>query len=413
VRALRWSMDAILAVVLAVGALNGLPLRAASAQTRHGMAAMAFAARPADRAAAAPGHGVFFATVTPSPFIHVGARARVVVRMPGGEADGKVQVTLRGEPSAFSLSQPTAAERRRGVVALVQAGATPAKATLVVSIDGRPRRLTLPLESFVHPDQLTAGKGAWVSFNTYGQMSAAAMLGRMHQEGITHVYLETGGDRFIERSQLNALLEPAHNLGIAVIAFAWAPLLRLRREIYSAGETITYRAPQGGMVDGFAGDFETNLGKPAVRAFSAAVRHDLGPDRVYVACIYAPQLGFHTPIATLARYVNVFAPMDYWLGSRWGSSAVRASWYVTRSVWDLRHASGEGGRAIEVIAQTADVANPSGIGLLNPSAAQVRASALAARAAGALGVSFYELLTQTRAQIAAIASFRMPANTPG
>lgn len=403
-----WCLAFVSALALALGPLGGILAPSAAAQAWHASSAAARAVRRAVRATAAPGRGTFFATVTPSPFIHVGARAWIVVQTPADWAKAAFRVTLGGNASAFRLSPPTATQRRHGVVALVAAVAGPAKATVAVSVEGRPRRLVLPLESFTHPDQLVAGKGAWIAFDTYGAMTATALLGRMRREGVTHVYLETGGDRFTERAQLGALLEPAHNLGIAVVAFAWAPLERLGREIHSAGETITYRAPHGGMVDGFAGDFEKNLARPAVREYSAAVRHDLGPSRVYVACIYAPQLGFRTPIATLARYVNVFAPMDYWLGRRWPFATARAFGFVRTSVWDLRHARGEGGRAIEVIAQTADVANQSGFGALNPSAAQVRASARAARAAGALGVSFYELLTQTAAQVAAIATFQMP-----
>jgi hypothetical protein len=121
-----------------------------------------------------------------------------------------------------------------------------------------------------------------------------------------------------------------------------------------------------------------------------------------VGVIYPPQAGFNTPIATMAQYVNVFAPMDYWLTAARPYTPAEAANYVSQSISALRNTPGENGIPIEVISQTQNVENTSGFGLYNPPPAQIEASVRAAEAGGAIGVSFYDLRTQTAAQIAAI-----------
>lgn len=347
-------------------------------------------------------------TVSPSPFLHVTASADIVADGAAARAATAFRVTLsKGAP--FRLSAPTAAQRARGVVAIVTAGRSAGHATVTVSNPHGGASTTLPLESETSPAQLVAGKGAWISFDAYGRMTFASMLSRMAAEGVTHVYVETTGDNFIGATDLNALVDEAHNLGIAVIAFAWAPMNEVAQEIRAARQTIDYTTAGGGQVDGFAADLEIHLGAAAIATFSAAVRRALGPERAYVAIIYAPQFGFPTPIATLAKYVNAFAPMDYWDSDAGLTySPAYAFRFVTTSIRELRQTPGEDGVPIEVVSQTQDIASDSGFGPLNPPAAQVAASAQAAAAAGAVGVSFYELVNQTAAQIAAISRFHMP-----
>jgi len=354
-----------------------------------------------------------YVTASPSPFLPAGGSTEIVARLTGGQGNalgvGSLRVTLPAGTAGMKVTRPTAAERSRGVVAVVTAGPAAGKATLTVSVPGTAVQQQLPLASYTSPAQLVAGKGAWISFDAYGQMAYPTMLQRMAQEGVTHVYVETTGVNFIGAPYLNGLLEQAHNLGIAVIAFAWAPLSRVQQEIASAGQTIAYATANGAQVDGFAGDFEQNLAPGAMRTFSAAVRQDLGPHRAYVGIIYAPQFGFATPVATMARYVDAFAPMDYWDASAARAySPAYAAAFVAASIRQLRATPGENNVPIEVVSQTQDIASASGFGPLNPPAAQVAASAQAAAADGAIGVSFYELCNQTPAQIAAITAFQMP-----
>lgn len=304
------------------------------------------------------------------------------------------------------LAQPTAAERKSGVVALVTAGGAPGVASVIVSTAGSASQ-TLKVEAYSKPAQLVAGKGAWASFATYGALGARGILRRIADEGVTHLYLETTGLRFVGQPQLDAVLEKAHNLGIAVIAWDYASLIDPALEVRSAERTLAYRSALGAHVDGLAGDFEKNLSAGAVQTFSAAVRRAAGARRVYVGVIYPPQDGFATPIATMAKYVNVFAPMDYWLSAPRAYTPAEAAAYVTRSIAALRSTPGEDNLPIEVISQTQNVENASGFGLYNPPPAQVVASAKAAEAAGAIAVSFYDLRTQTAAQMAAIAALRI------
>lgn len=364
----------------------------------------------AHRVRAAAPRARLLATVAPSPFVPAHGTARIIVR--GASAGGRplrpadVRVTLRALGSGMRLRPPTAAERRRGVVALVTAGGAAGAAVVVVSATGAAPQ-TLKLEAYTKPAQLVAGKGAWASFATYGALGARGILRRIAREGVTHLYLETTGLRFVGQAQLDTVLENAHNLGIAVIAWDYASLTDPALEVRSAERTLAFRSALGAHVDGLAGDFEKNLSAGAMRTFSAAVRRALGARRVYVGVIYPPQDGFATPIATMAQYVNVFAPMDYWLSAPRAYTPAEAAAYVTRSIVALRDAPGENNLPIEVVSQTQNVENASGFGLYNPPPAQVVASAKAAEAAGAVGVSFYDLRTQTPAQIAAIAALRV------
>lgn len=384
-----------------------------------GLTASSAAAAPAGAVvvsrprSAVPARATLFATVAPSPFVplHGQARIQASITDPGGRpvGVGALRVSLASAPPGVHLEPPTATGRREGVVARLVAGASTGRARITVTWPGTALRQTLPVEVYSTPARLVAGKGAWVSFSTYAALGPSVILHRLAQEGVTHMYLETTGYNFAGRPELNALLEQAHNLGIAVIDWAWAPLNAVAREVQAASATIAYAAPHGGQADGLGGDFEIDLGAAPMQAFSRAVRRALGPERVYVGIVYPPQAGFPTPIAAMAKYVNVFAPMDYWLQAPRAYTPAQAAAYVVRSIQALRQAPGEDGLPIEVVSQTQNVENRSGFGRYNPPPDQVTASARAAVQAGAIGVSFYDLRTQTPAQIAAIAAFAMPA----
>jgi hypothetical protein len=348
------------------------------------------------------------ATVAPSPFIPVGGTADVRVSLPTAASLADVHVTLSSAGGNIQVSEATPEELSQGIVAVLQAGASAGSASVTVSSPGT-TAVTLPVAVYAHAADLLSGKGAWASFNTYSALGAQAILERSAAEGVTHLYLETTGVNFVGERQLDTILQQAHNLGIAVIAWDYAALRNVPAEVRSARATLAYTTALGARVDGLAGDFEGNLSAAAMRTFSAAVRQSAGPSRAYVGIIYAPQFGFPTPIATMARYVDVFAPMDYWLGAPRFDTVARARSFVTTSIRQLRQTPGEGGVPIEVISQTQDIIDASGFGPYNPPPAQVVASAQAAVASGAIGVSFYDLRTQTQAQIAAIQSLSVPS----
>lgn len=361
------------------------------------------------RSAAAPQQ--ITATISPSPFIPVHATARIVASAigAGGQAASlsSIRVKLLSTHTGIKLSRPTAAERSQGVVALITAGNKPVSASVAVSARGSGAPQKLPLRTYSSPSQLVAGKGAWASWNTLSSLGYRTILQRIAQEHITHLYLETSGNRFIGQPQLNALLQTAHNMGIAVIAWQYTSLLNPGMQATAAQMTLGFQTAMGAQVDGLAADFEQNLGVGAMQTYSAAVRQAAGPSRVYVGVIYPPQYGFHTPIGTMARYVDVIAPMDYWMGAPRAYTAAEAASFITNSINELRSTPGENNLPIEVVSQTQNVENSSGFGLYNPPVSQVLASARAAMADGAIGVSFYDLRTQTQAQIAAIASLNL------
>lgn len=321
---------------------------------------------------------------------------------------GQVIVRLHARGTGMRLTRPTAAQQNQGVVALLTAGRVAGPASVTVSMPGSGPVRTLKVEAYSNPAQLVRGKGAWASFSTISSLGAQGILRRSVEEHVTHLYLETTGVRFIGQQILNQVLEEAHNLGIAVIAWDYAALRQPAAEASSARATLSYRTGLGAQVDGLAGDFEQNLAPGPMQTFSQAVRQAAGPHRVYVGIIYPPQYGFHTPIATMSNYVNVYAPMDYWMSAARPYTTGEAAAFVTQSIAAIRATPGERNVPIEVISQTQNVENSSGFGLYNPPPAQVIASAKAAQADGAIGVSFYDLRTQTAAQIAAIAALRYP-----
>ena len=353
------------------------------------------------------------ATIAPSPFLPESGSADVMASVTNGSgsAESVASVTVTVQGAGARLTRATAAQRAKGIVGIVRAGSAPGTASVAVSVAGAAIVQTLPVDAYARPADLLSGKGAWASIATFDALGAQTILARSAHEGVTHLYLEVAGINFVGTQQMDAIVQQAHNLGIAVIAWVYAPLTDVPAEIRSAETALAFKTALGGEADGLGGDFEKNLSASAMAAFSAAVRQALGPSRPYVGIIYPPQYGFDTPIATMARYVNVFAPMDYWLAAARPYTAVEAAAFVAVSMRELRSVPGEKGLPIEVISQTQDIENASGFGVYNPPPTQVVASTQAALADGAIGVSFYDLRTQTAAQISAIAALEVPSTS--
>jgi hypothetical protein len=100
--------------------------------------------------------------------------------------------------------------------------------------------------------------------------------------------------------------------------------------------------------------------------------------------------------------------MDYWLGSPHVLSAADVSRFVLTSIRLIRQSLGAHQLPIEIIGQTQDLLDNSGFGRYNPPVYQLQAAYMAARAGGAIGLSFYDLRTQTSAQVRAIARLQYP-----
>ncbi|MCY0880259.1 MAG: hypothetical protein OWU84_15145 [Firmicutes bacterium] len=353
----------------------------------------------------------FLATLSPSPFLTAGSVAQVMVAAvdaygnPVAGVGVPIRVAVEGE--GFRLQRLRAGITEAQPAALIQAERGARAATVVVTSSRYPhQRFLLPVRVIASPAQLVAGKGAWASLATWDALGPSAILARLTQEGVTHLYLQTAvGKSFFAAHLLDQILTQAHNRGIAVIAWDYAPLTAVSQDTAAAQAAIRFRAPLEDQVDGLAGDFEENLAASAVSAFSRGVRAALGPRRAYVAVIYAPQFGFPTPVATLAHYVNVIAPMDYWLGTPRSLSYADVYHFVQASLIQLRQRLGTHPVPVEVIGQTQDLLDSSGFGRYNPPVYQLAAAYAAAKAGGAIGISFYDLRTQTPAQVRAIAHF--------
>jgi hypothetical protein len=233
---------------------------------------------------------------------------------------------------------------------------------------------------------------------------------------VTHVYVETAvsGDGFFGQSLLGPFLDALHDAGIAVFNWDAAALYHPAADARGGTAALRYRTALGSATDGLGADLENNLAPAAVAAYARRIHQAMGPGRLFVAVIYPVADGFPTPISVLARYVQVFGPMDYW----WGTpgpydesppmtyAAVYAD--VVQSVQQIRETPGEDGRPVTILAQTQDVNDASGFGWYNPTPYQLEAAMAAAARVGAAGISFYDLRTQTPGQMAVLERLSYP-----
>ncbi|MBM4418286.1 MAG: SH3 domain-containing protein [Chloroflexi bacterium] len=252
------------------------------------------------------------------------------------------------------------------------------------------------------------GKGMWATYDLLGRATPEQIIAAARANGITHIYLQVGRSNlgFYGGPGLDALLPVARAHGVAVIAWVYPFLNDVVADLNLTVQAANYRTPGGLMPDGVASDVEENMGIGAVHAYSHLTRALLGEDRLLVIATYPPQmaLGRTYPFASVARVWNVIAPMDYYHRPESTYTEAQAAEYVADSIRMIRERAG---RPVHIapIGQAYGMKWPNEVGPTNPTFEETRGMLSGARAAGGVGLSFFEWSHATEAQWRAIGAF--------
>ncbi|MBF6589206.1 MAG: hypothetical protein IVW57_01585 [Ktedonobacterales bacterium] len=258
-----------------------------------------------------------------------------------------------------------------------------------------------------------AGKGMWFTNYLPHHADMGALMRAAKLAGITHVYAEVAISTygFYGQNSLDRLLPAAHAAGISVIAWVYPYLRDVSADVRLTTWVASYRTPSGDRPDGIATDVEETMDSGSVYAYGQLLRALLGPDELLVDAAYHPFARAGYPYSSIAASWNVLAPMDYWhsrQGRTYGDNEVTR--FVTTSIQTVRAAMGAAGATmplpIEELGQTYDMYSNDGTGAYDaPTGAEITADMRAARDSGAIGVSWFEWQTATRAEWDAITAF--------
>ncbi|HEY6961947.1 MAG TPA: hypothetical protein VI408_08690 [Gaiellaceae bacterium] len=251
-----------------------------------------------------------------------------------------------------------------------------------------------------------AGTGSWVSiYDTAALSHPERVVARLQANGIHTLFLETSNDRQstgVRRPVAVArLLDTAHAAHIAVVGWYLPSFSSPRADVRKALQGARFTSPSGVGFSAFALDIEsTKIRSLRVRstravAVARAVRQGL-PHRMALGAITIDPVGARYwngyPFARLARYVDVFLPMEYFTARASGARAVAR--YSRANVAAVRLLTGDARFPVHPIGGAADKA----------SAPELRAFLRASR--GTLGVSLWEYGLTSPRQLAQLGASR-------
>ncbi|MBX6350684.1 MAG: S-layer homology domain-containing protein [Clostridia bacterium] len=303
-----------------------------------------------------------------------------------------------GDDRAGRLSAATASLPGPGTAATFTAGSEGARTYVFRSPDHpafAPVSVTFRVLS--RPADVVAGKGLWLLFGDWKAAGEDAIVRKAVEGGYSHLYLEVATSRdggFYGGRGLEALITKAHAAGIAVLAWTYPELRDPAFDLAWSQEVIAFATPEGEKPDAFAPDIEEVTTPSVVAAYAQAVRAALGPEGRLVAITYPPQSRPDYPFRELAPYVDAFAPMSYWHHFVREYTYADAYHYVADSVVKLRALAGAD-VPVSVIGQAYDMFAAGAQGVYSPTPLEIQAAADAARATGAVGLSFYRFGTAT------------------
>ncbi|HVE92374.1 MAG TPA: hypothetical protein VNE62_08770 [Actinomycetota bacterium] len=183
---------------------------------------------------------------------------------------------------------------------------------------------------------------------------------------------------------LRDLLPLAHAAGLKVVAYDPPRFENVEADVRRAHEVMSFRV-RGHAIDAFAADIEPKwelLTPQAADRYGALLRQAAGPSMPLVAVVHPPNLvGNRFPFAAVARHFDVLSPMGYWRARTLESAA-----FTAESVRALRAY----GRPVTAIGQAFSYdTHPQARLRGHPGPAELKAAIDAARAAGAVGMSFW------------------------
>jgi hypothetical protein len=233
-----------------------------------------------------------------------------------------------------------------------------------------------------------AGKGVWYSI--YSTMPTANDLSRFVNARVTHIYLEVATSKagFPDKWKkwLDDLLPAAHRAGIKVIAWLYTDLKDTTYDASLTAQVANYVTPSGYRVDGIAADIEELPQKDPVTAskmvedYATQTLKNLPAGMPFIAITYPPQYRPNYPYATMAKYFDAIALMDYWHVSSANYTYDDAKNFVSDSIKKVQFLAGNNVN-IEVILHGYD----DGYGL--PSVDELRGALDASK--DAVGYSIY------------------------
>lgn len=229
------------------------------------------------------------------------------------------------------------------------------------------------------------GKGMWIwQYGRSENGDMQAVVNRAVAAGLQQVWVRTADSQngFYAADQLAQLVPLAHARGLSVIAWGFPYLYDPVADAQWSVQVLNWRAPDGEQVDGFSPDIEmasegVALSAQRVAVYLGLVRPARG-DRPLIATVYPPtdaRLADY-PFATMAPYVDAYAPMVYWECRDPGSAAHEA---VTRLA-SLK--------PVHVIGQAFSMGDVGGR-IDQPGTAEMQRFMGTARQDGAVGASFW------------------------
>jgi hypothetical protein len=252
------------------------------------------------------------------------------------------------------------------------------------------------------------GKSAWLAFSgdplddaSYAKLDVERIVSTAQRAGLRSVELRLAYGAFDEvtpaaKGTIDGLIDRFAESGIAVIGWT-VPRSVAADDLARAVAVARYRTPRGNGITGLAVDLERGAeflgrgaaGYAALGAYLGVLRRAVGPHVLLVATVEDPYLEHLDdstfPYASIARSADVLQPMTYWrvLGSPPGPDATGAA--VTASIALTRRLAARD-VPVDLGAQTG-VLSARGA----PPGDEVTAAMRAGRAAGAIGVAFYDL----------------------
>lgn len=251
-----------------------------------------------------------------------------------------------------------------------------------------------------------AGKGMWIwQFARTSGGDPRAVVRQAEGVGLRQLWVRVGDSRdgFYAASTLAALVPVAHAAGLSVVGWGFPYLYDPLGDAAWTEQALRWRGPGGARLDGFSADIEKStegvaLSQRRVGVYLGAVRRAAGSG-LLVATVYPPTdgnwLGGGYPYATMARYVDAFAPMVYWGCVDPASAAGQALQRLGRL------------RPVHLIGQAYNMSGEGGRDAF-PSPEEMWRFLKAGRNDGAVGASFWDWQEMTPRAWGALAWFAWP-----
>ncbi|HEX3466659.1 MAG TPA: hypothetical protein VHT05_01010 [Candidatus Elarobacter sp.] len=321
-------------------------------------------------------------------------------------ADGPVRVYRVGAAGQARLAATIAAPSSSWDDATVRPGSR-ARYVVVTPHARTAAQTDVPAELPLTSVSVIRGKSAWLAFSadplddaSFARLDVDAIVATALRAGLRSIELRLAYGAFDEsapaaKATIDRLIDGLVSHGIAVIGWT-VPRADAFDDLAENAAVAAYRTPRGNRISGLAIDLERGeeflgdgpAGYAALQSYLAVVRRAAGPHVLLIATIEDPYLEHldqtKYPYREIARDADVLQPMTYWRMMGPWDTAERARAAVAGSVALVRRLA-ERDVPIDVGAQTGVLGKRGA-----PPADEIAAAVAAARAAGAIGVAFYD-----------------------